>query len=242
MNAATFIDDASRVVDVEHLCNILVNRWRCPPETRLVGSADPAYMRYTYNPAVFRTNDPFYGGPLLSISLNGYVQRQLKYSTMTPFPCAVMALRLMERYHSSTMGVVDHSNAHLLFATALLIANKVHGDELLSWQHYCHVVGASSPLLSNLEVIMLFENRLDVIPNLDEYSRYRSMLLIQPIDKGLCFLRVESTMFDRCNSSNTDGESDSANTPESHYSHSTTSPHPMPCDSHAVVVHSSGAL
>jgi hypothetical protein len=177
-HAALIQHDADRRVSVHHLCSVLLSTWAVTPNRSHAAASDSTFVQYTYDATLFE-RDPFFGGRIAAhVPLHEYVQRQLCYGTSLPFPCAVLALRLIDGYHRSTTGCVNYSNVHLLFAVALMIASKVHCDEVVPWSYTQQVVGIASALLSNLEVIVLFENRMNIIPSVDEYVQFRSMLIV----------------------------------------------------------------
>lgn len=172
-----FHHDADRQVPIQYLCNLLLSMWATPPTPRSRCPRDESFVHYKYDASLFN-RDPFYGGSITAqVPLPEYLQRQLCYGTTLPFPCAVLAIRLIDGYHRSTMGCVDYSNAHLLFGTALMISSKAHCDEVAPWSYAREVIGVSSSLLTNLEIILLFENRMSVIPSVEDYMNFRALLV-----------------------------------------------------------------
>ncbi|CUF14622.1 cyclin-like protein, putative [Bodo saltans] len=225
-HAALIQHDADRRVSVRHLCSILLSTWTVTPKRSQPNASDSTFVQYTYDATLFE-RDPFFGGPITAhVPLHEYVQRQLCYGTSLPFPCAVLALRLIDGYHKSTLGCVNYSNAHLLFAVALMIATKAHCDEVVPWSYTQQVVGIASSLLSNLEVIVLFENRMNIIPSVEQYVQFRSMIVVDAIpvrmhlssfcevDSKLCSCEELHSYELACLTSTGGLSDDAANTPQ----------------------------
>jgi len=167
---------------VENTCTLLMNRWMAPsprfPATTAAGGEASAqrFISYSYHPEYFESADPFECAALYRVPLPQYVDRVFRYMTGSDVDCLLGAIRLIDRYHLETGCTIGLHNAHLVFFVALMVATKCLSDIAHRVDYYARVAAMSRHQLTQLELIMSFECRWDILPQPSELERYAAIL------------------------------------------------------------------
>lgn len=98
---------------------------------------------------------PFHASRLPQIPLREYVARLQKYLKCS-VECFVIAIILLDRYHTSTHIPIETTNAYRLVLITLSLSAKLQDDRYYSNKYYAEVGGVAAAEFSALEVKFLF--------------------------------------------------------------------------------------
>lgn len=179
VHQSTPLTDVPNLVDT--VCSLLVTRWaapspRFPEATATGGDVHAPFISYTYHPEYFESADPFECAALHRVPLPHYVDRVFRYMTGSDVDCLLGALRLIDRYHLETGCTIAHHNAHLVFFVALMVSTKCMSDVAHRIDYYSRVAAVPRHQLTQLELIVTFECRWDILPQPWELKKYASLL------------------------------------------------------------------